>query len=244
MGDEKFIAFLDILGFRDMVNSNSHNDLEKIIESVIERNVLRAEKNVNKTLRDLKYDDVQISFLTLSDSIIIWTGDKNALSFVGFIMIVNILSAALMYDGVPIRGGISCGPISIKQDKRQYLYGKGIVKAYNIEKKQDWSGVVIDPEVLKLDELYNSKEIELLRSHNHIVDYKVPNKSGEMCEQPCLNWPTGLQLLSKMNRLEKIDIRSKFEMHKKSINDWGVENKILNTIRFYNWVQEKENSRD
>ena len=162
--NKSYIAILDILGFKDLVNENAHQELlniYKLFTTTINDCLADFKSNIidneheTKIITDLT--NVKINSVIISDSIIFWSDDNSTDSF--FEMLITIRHALRfgIFHGIPMRGGFTVGEFSIideKLDTKSYnqnitFFGKGIVDAYNLEQSQDWAGCVIHEDCIK-----------------------------------------------------------------------------------------------
>jgi hypothetical protein len=237
---QKFIAFLDILGFKELIENNSH---EKVVESYKEIFKLNYFRSFGIFLENpaLDKDDAKLNSIIISDSILVWTDEANNNSFLKLIMVVKALLYSSLEAGLPLRGAIDIGELSEITIEELNVYnnrtapvilGAGLTKAYKLESPQQWSGCIVSPECIEaFIKLSSNVTIKDLEEIGILLPYKVPLKSGKLNEFYTLNWPqTTLE-----KQLSNESIRASFKEHNKIIDVWDVENKIKNTIEFYNY---------
>jgi len=124
---DHYVAFLDILGFKEHLKRNSCETMYSIFD------VLR-----NKTRKQLNLNGVQIEayehikYTILSDSIIVYIDASIDDAFATLIDVCSSLQKALANRDEPIlmRGGIAKGNLFYEND---IIYGEGLVKAYLLE---------------------------------------------------------------------------------------------------------------
>lgn len=132
-----FIAFLDVLGFSNLVDRPDYADLS---EALME-------------LASEEASDGEIGFAVASDSLIFSTqgeSDAELLRLLG--TVARICYGSLVDIGLPIRGGVAVGPYS-EQDVKiggKLLAGPAVVNAYKLEQAQDWIGVSLSPGISEL----------------------------------------------------------------------------------------------
>ena len=86
-----------------------------------------------------------VNSLLVSDSILIWTEDCRAESFVNLVLTMRSLLAFSVVDGILLRGAISVGPLTAVLDQwpsqthnfQHSVFGKAIVDAVEAERKQE-----------------------------------------------------------------------------------------------------------
>lgn len=129
--EDRFVAFLDILGFRAKVlgienNASLFDQIRALQEHI--------EKLLTSYLVPLIQDFVQPSTrLTLfSDSIVISAPASNNFSFPYVVIATLELHRHLGTLGTFVRGGIARGPL---YHQNSVLFGAGLIQAYDMERK-------------------------------------------------------------------------------------------------------------
>lgn len=130
----KYVAFIDVLGFTDMVFSNTKEKLEKYFEIV------------DMAFEIFNDDKKTLNKLAISDSIILIAED-NAESFVSLLKAIRTLQTYLARRDIWVRGGISVGEVHFDH-KSNTVVGKGFINAYLLEKEAIYPRVMIDPQIL------------------------------------------------------------------------------------------------
>ena len=148
---EKYVLFIDILGFSDMVmkstkDSDKFSDLYKTLQHVKGyAEIIRASEVTNA-------GNIEISIF--SDCVAISTIDTT--KGLGFMVaMASMIYSDFFHHGVMARGGLSKGKIYHSQG---VIFGEGLVNAYTIESKSAiYPRIVIDDKVLSdLDKNHNS----------------------------------------------------------------------------------------
>ena len=249
---KKYIAFLDVLGFKDLVKNNPHEKLATIYERLFSSAVTVGLSKGNriffekdgKSFWEPKFSDITVNSLIVSDSIIVWTDDVSPESFLQIIVSIKTLMRQAFFIGFPLRGAIVKGDLSVfkssyktsNDNSLNTLVGLGLVNAYRIEEEQDWSGCILDDSCVLMEggDIDNthlpsipSNMFEYLITNEYITKYKIPFKSGSIKEKYAINWITKK---SGDSLLTKTSIRQKFSEYNKNIDDWKVERIIRNTI--------------
>ena len=238
---KKFVAFLDILGFKDLVENNSAEALTAIYSEAL---AFAYSRSIEILDNDLRYGDQKINSLIVSDSILFWSENNDVLSFSKMIVILHAFMFAAITEGIPLRGAleydelVEVSPPNISKNLTNttpIILGKALVKGYTKESKQNWAGCTVSSECIErvTQQLKGNKEIELLDEFGYIIKYKVPYKNGAMKEEMVINWPKILHFKPDPAR-----VRASFKLHSKNVDDWDVENKIRNTLDFleFSWL--------
>lgn len=250
--EKKYIAFLDILGFKDLVENNTHERLYELYDKVFSQIIILSLSNGRAKILDdgktktfhIETDTIKVNCVTISDSIIIWTDDNSMTSFTYIVEVVRTLLNYIFKTGIPLRGAIVEGHldkigrtiISPKDTTQTTLIGAGLVKAYLKEGIQKWSGCILDESCVvaynKEVEKYKTivkdvLTIDFLLEKKFIIKYNVPCKNGVNKEELVINWTN----LSNDNFSEE-NIINKFSEYNKSVDNENVKEIIKNTIDF------------
>lgn len=201
--ESTYVAFLDILGFQDIVLGHSHEHLESLYLRTLCGNVEHAMSNgkcvlVNDGVNECLGPDIRqatVNSLLVSDSILIWTDDCRTESFINIVTAVRNLIAFSVIDGILLRGAISVGPLTVVLNQlpsqthsfQHSLFGKAIVYAVQAEKSQDWAGCMITPPAM---ECYKTgcAGVKSLIEKKVVVTYSIPMKGGTEAAGYVIDW--------------------------------------------------------
>lgn len=157
----RFIAFIDILGFKDLVKRKDINDILCLLKTfqevglryykdIINKNDPIKNNTQNTGDKQLNYvtNDRQVSIF--SDLIVIsYSNNRRNIGHTVFELIrdVSSLQSSLLFHGVLIRGGITYDRL---YHKNQICFGDGLIRAYDLETKTAiYPRIIVDPEILK-----------------------------------------------------------------------------------------------
>lgn len=245
---ETFFVFLDILGFKNVVYSNSTADLQKIIERF--QSDFRVAVDKSRTYNNDKINIDSINFRLISDSIIIWSEND---TFVSFRHILEATIALLSYglkNGFPLRGAMTHGEIIVAQDEgkrffgQETVYGKALVEACEFEKSFEWSGCIIAPSAWSVIKKIWSKELTSRDNANAFFDtypyltwYKTPIKSQKdkgvhFKSAIAINWNSFSAWDDKQSICPFI-VRNSFSAYR---NEVDSSDKLNNTLRFLDYT--------
>ncbi len=158
-----FLAFIDILGYSNMVKA----DLE---------GPTGEEKHFHKLLKlhqetsKLTYDNLDFSLTQFSDSIII-SAPFNLETFHNFSKLIAEYQFKLLLNGIPVRGGITFGKHFHKDG---FLFSSALIDAYNIESKlARFPRIVISEDLYELLTSSNQMNMEYIAFDNNykIIDF-------------------------------------------------------------------------
>ncbi len=234
-----FVAFLDIMGFKERLQRNGHGKVNKMFDSLlptIEEIKKSLEKpRIKRTLKTPGEDDIisypsAVTSVIFSDSIILITDDDSEISAMFLFHYVKRLLQKAFIDEVPVplKGAIACGEMTAKPNKSIY-FGQPLIDAFEFHKELKIYGVVLHYTCEKC--LYELKNIE----GKGIVQYPVPMKSGKITHY-IVDWTEDLI----KNEINPIDLVNKFYN-----NVSGKPRKYVdNTIEFLEWLKEEKAKKE
>lgn len=135
-----YVAFIDILGFSSMVQSDCDGPqseilfLPKLLEAY-DRATNEAQQNASMTVKQFS-DAVVLAQLYSPDA------------FSQFINQVIAFQLSLLIDGVLCRGGVSYGK---HYEKANFVFSDALIKAYRIESaRANYPRIVVDDDLMDL----------------------------------------------------------------------------------------------
>jgi len=206
---KRTVAYLDILAFKFIQEKFS---LEKIGE--IFGNALSSADEAFKV--DKVYNS-KIGFChrhIYSDAISIYSSDESKESCLALIKYVQRIVQFFIVSQFPVRGAIVFGEAYI--DEFRDIRVGVFTQAYELEQKQEWIGVAIDPSIKKqFPSLFKENIIP------EIIQYPVPFKNGITYFSYAINW------------IDSIDDTpvSSLELFPGIFGD-KIKNKYENTLKF------------
>lgn len=251
MSDNKrFVAFLDILGFKEIIEKNSLNDIVEIYSKTLKEAYDKSIKTL-ESQEEFRDEEASLKSTIISDSILFWTENDTFNGFVKLLLTIDYFIYAALRNGFLLRGAIvydeiielKATAISDKTLESSILIGKAITRAYTQEAKQDWCGCTVSQDAIeRFKQLHtpNAANFEDLVSYGFLIKYTVPYKSGKITDEYVVNWPKVLS--SKPNPDWIINA---FKAHAKVFDVWEVQNKLNNTLRFmeYSWTIDTINAK-
>lgn len=166
---ERFIVFLDIMGFKDRVARNSHDNVLKQLEAF--------QTTISTYVAQFKNNNIQLALF--SDSILVFSND-NSLESLNAIATVSskiMMSALQQKTPIPLKGAIAYGTVTCNLSK-QLFFGQALIDAYLLEENVKYYGILVHHTAEALVRQLNSS---LFR------DVKACLKSGEISHYE-LNW--------------------------------------------------------
>ena len=182
--DNRFVAFLDILGFKDLVMRKSHNEIYDQLSAISKtKKLLESWTNNEKILE--KCGDAEINIVNFSDSIVVFSKNDDEGNFKYFLMAIRWLFAKTIANGIPLKGGFAHGNVSVNQSEQIY-FGQAIIDAYLMEGEVNYFGIVAHNSI----EDYIANQIENLDAkflESALFEIKTPLKSG-LINHTNVNW--------------------------------------------------------
>jgi hypothetical protein len=148
---------MDVMGFKDMVARNPHD----VIGEKLQKLLLFISELIN--------NKGSIFSSIFSDSIYFFTSDDKQTTLKALIEILSKVMKYALSVGLPMKGAIAKGEVSIDLVKN-LTFGQPLIDAYLIEESIVLYGVVIHNSV---ESIVREKTFQ-----NYVLDTKIPLKSG------------------------------------------------------------------
>lgn len=146
----RFVAFLDIMGFKDMVFRNTHESVLKTMES-FQTAISIIEEDAQKKLATLEKKPTAgkgisgvsaVMPVSFSDSILLVSRDDSIDSASHLLFSVWWLWKEAICSGIPMKGAIAYGEQTADFDKSLH-FGKPLIDAYELQDELLLYGVVL-----------------------------------------------------------------------------------------------------
>ncbi len=238
---ERFVLFLDVLGFSQLVSKNSPDELRTIYNNQFHKAIsvtplfaasmfgrmqnFRVLVNGN-ALQDVQQDGINLH--VMSDTLIAWTNDDTFEALVHLAQFTAAYLSMTLTLGLPHRGAISKGSIQLIElplngKPQANVVGTGVVNAHNLEVAQEWMGCVVDPVCLEGLEAHHRPDFP-------VVEYNIPyGDKPKHRSTMAIDWARCLAQLQPNADVEFF--RNQFGRHNKSAE--AAEKKIVNTAAFF-----------
>lgn len=232
----RFVAFLDILGFKDWVMRKSHDDIYKSLQEIS-----KCKKQIEKgTSNEENAGDTEVYVANFSDSIIIFSKNDNLDSFNYFLLATSKFFTKAFKKQIPIKGAIAHGEISVNKTQQIY-FGQPLIDAYLMEEEVNYMGIVahnsIDSYIAQIKQKEEKKTSEIIEKM--LFEEKTPLKCGCLTHTN-LNW--FLEYKQKDGQTSKTnDIEADINLFKKTSS--GLARKYIdNTISLWENFQKKSST--
>lgn len=211
---QKFVAYLDILGFKELINSAPLSEVRKKLDYLISL--------LNQSA--VSYND-SLDIIRFSDSIILISKTDSLADFDTLILCIMHIQTHAIQSEIPIKGSISFGEI-IYEKEISLLLGKPVINAYLLQEEIKFIGVVIDSKAHEqLDRFLLTKNC---KSKEYIIKGSIPTKSGKVLYNH-LNYVSALLKLPNYTKIRvQTDI---YQLYYKA--DLGARQYIDNTFEIF-----------
>ncbi len=224
------VAFFDIMGFSEMLESNEPEEINAIIRDVF----LNIPGKLNFDRMELETYNLNPSYRIFSDSILVYQKkplpgmfeDSIAIRFIDYCC---QLSADMLSSGLPVRGAISKGKFSILEDKsgNSSFTGKCFVETHKFTEALQLAGCAVVPTL----ESEFSKDGETLEDsfQEDLLYWQAPLKNSSPQKLLMLNF---LRHVTKpAGEISRTTLIEKFSAHGKGF-DLEVLKKVSETEKF------------
>lgn len=183
-----FCAFLDILGFQSLVNSNAgKSKLEHYFWLV------DSQRDYLKGIQD----KTDIKILGISDSIILSyelvdDAERDIERFRHFLLAIALIQSSFATHNIWLRGGVSIGDVAFEPDE-SFIVGRGYIQAYKLEQVARFPRVILDTNVVKELRLKSFQELV-----TKINDQTVVSRFGNWKGDIIYNWYNNVQMNSPL----------------------------------------------
>jgi len=129
-----FVAFIDILGYREKINKLPKEEQKAFIKSLNDLFELAKDLNKSSNMPDSSHglygkdERFDIKMKTFSDNIFLYT----KANWTGLLLTVTHMQANCAFLDISIRGALSHGELFANDD---FIYGSGLIEAYDLERK-------------------------------------------------------------------------------------------------------------
>lgn len=256
MTSKKHFAYLDILGFKEMINHNNLDDMIKIYDQ-FKGYIQMKQSDMNsktdqrgKTVFNLDLN--KFNSITISDTFVFWIDADTEDALYDLICFTYRLIRFFHNQRVVyLRGVITSGDfyfddnggsINSETGAKSYhttMLGKALVDASMLEKKIEMIGCIITEDAINYEKSKNasnwSEQHRKLIDEEKIVKYNVPLKNDDKNSYWTINW-----VQKNSNKSNLYDLEKGFENDGKLVNNENVKLKINNSIDYYNHVYDKK----
>ena len=136
----RYVAFLDIMGFKDMVARMAHAEVYEMMKKID-----KSRKHV-ESVDWLKTKSFLAKSTTYSDSIIVYSKDESYEAFDFLVSTVAGQTNYLFLEGVPHKGALAFGMITLDSENSIY-FGQPLIDAYLLQEEINFYGILMHASV-------------------------------------------------------------------------------------------------
>jgi hypothetical protein len=219
ISDYRFVCYIDIMGFKNLVQRNSHDRIYRMMKKVSE--ALNNTEAAFSTDTENEFDDVSITMTTYSDSIMMYSKDNSEENLLNFLSAVGSLIEDLFLAEIPFRGAVAYGMMTL-DFKNSIFFGRPLIDAYLLSEELSFYGVVV----------HASAESKMgLKESNAIIEYMCPFKTGASQHYTII---PSMDILNQFDKLEgSVNL-----LRKKTSG--GLRKYIDNTIQYLQTVKKEK----
>ncbi len=168
----RFVAYFDILGFKNRVMRESHEKVYEQLEKI---------SRLKLIIENHKYtlEDKQVYITIFSDSIFVFSEDASGNSFDFFIAAITTLFGATISNKIPLKGAIAYGEITVDKENQIY-FGQPIIDVYLLEQDVNYMGIVAHHSIDKYIEEDKRIDLKQYFFKSLLLEIKTPLKSGRI----------------------------------------------------------------
>ena len=250
MYNKCFVACLDILGFKSLVNQTYPDTQIYVYDAYIIVDMLRRFKKLSEILTGANDKNTcpKIHSLLISDTLLLFSENDDEPSFKYICGIIaeticagtGLSTTDIATPGTPMRfrGAISWGDFYC-DEKQMIFFGPAFIDAYQWERKQEWIGAILTPTCAN----YVIKQGYKIDKYG-IVEYDAPIKTETIEDNKseitiatqkcfCLDWT---------HEFECEDVTPDKALKQLSIDN-EANNKLKYTKNFYIFLRNKLNEK-
>ena len=185
---QRVVAFLDILGFKALIDSVPLEDLACKYERLITQ--MRSYFALDSARPSIFQSNFKLDrychLHIFSDSIILYANEDSRDACLAALLCVWRLQQAFLAAHMPLRGAIDYGEFYANPETGVFL-GKALTAAYQLECRQQWIGVSVGGSVVqRYPELFDTSVDDVLP--DLFLQYSVPMKDGMKERLRTVNW--------------------------------------------------------
>ena len=228
--EKRFIAYFDILGFKDRVMRDEHEAIYEALAS-IDENTLHSFLETQEA-RNL-FLDSGICITKFSDSIALFSKKDTVEDFILFLISTRFLFSSFLKAGFLMKGGMAYGNISLDKNKQLY-FGQPIIDACLLQEEVDYIGVVAHNSIEEFQQKIGKTNKKFYTASTQLLfEGKSPLKKSGLVTHLNLNWFPHLANKESNNNDTKKDIIA--ALKKYYLNVSGSPRRYIdNTIDFIN----------
>ena len=229
---KRFVAFLDIMGFKDMVLRSRHDEVLRILESLTPT-IQGIEEDAIKRLAKTEFNELEktgIKFIIrpvlFSDSIILISYDGSLASAIGMSVNIRQIFHQAILNGIPVKGAIAYGEQTADFNNSLH-FGMPLIDAFELQNELLLYGVILHHTMEK--HLIENQMMTIFENKD-IFKWPVPMKSSKINHYIYDPTPSDISQKSYINKV----------LHLYSTVS-GIPRKYVdNTLEYAEWLVKRK----
>lgn len=223
--EKRIVAFIDILGFRELLNAKPLQELAKEYDYMVSatdamNRPFRTQAETPTLFPHHAQNEPWCQRYIFSDSIILISNDSDAISCLKLLVYAWKFLQALLAMRLPARGAVVYGEL-YENSRTNVVLGRALTGAYELEQKQQWIGIAIDKSVEEaFPDIFSMCTPDTTLLSSVFLKYPVPFKDGSSNILHTLNW--------RFNLVVEKGTRSLFS----ESSDESIREKVQNTLNY------------
>lgn len=170
----RYVAMLDIMGFKAIVEKKSSKTVYALLEKV-------HKESMNQS----SFTKLKISIF--SDTILIISDDDSKECYEEIVVSSAYFANLFIKNGYAINGVIAFGNVTFDEEKN-ICFGKPIVDAHLMQEDLFFYGIVLHETAEKKRREYSGVPFYYFQGMDVVIDLKIPLKSKGWVKMYCINW--------------------------------------------------------
>lgn len=133
---QRYVAFIDIMGFKDMVAKMPHIEIYRMMQAINDAKTFNEDAALDAKSRNL------VKSTTYSDSMMLYSKDDSLEAFDSLITAVSGLTSDLFIEGIPHKGAVAFGTMTLDTDK-SIFFGQPLIDAFLLQDELHFYGIII-----------------------------------------------------------------------------------------------------
>lgn len=171
---QRFVAMLDIMGFKDIVKKKSSITVYSLLKKVYDEAI--SQRNFSK----LKISLFSDTLLIISDG-----GSKEC--YEDIVLSSAFFANLFIKNGYAINGAIAYGDVTFDEEKN-ICFGEPVIDAHLLQEDLFFYGIVLHDSADKKRKTYKSVLFFNYPVLDLVIDLKIPLKSNGWVKMYCVNW--------------------------------------------------------
>lgn len=174
LSKKRFVAFFDVLGFKELVESSTHQQVLARLRS-LKQTIARIEDSTfNKVFRERNMDSDQTRTVTFSDSNIVFSKSDGYNDALKILFDCHSIVRDAIQNGIPIKAALAYGEITVDFEESLF-FGRPIIDAYLLHDDLQMIGTI----------LHHTFEVKIREYQDELLtcvfsDFRVFLKSGRI----------------------------------------------------------------